>query len=247
MCDGGTPDLCDTEFASITITAANDAPTVTLTCPSSVGEPEAIGCSVAYDDPESNYLDPLVWARLNAATRVLMRAHNTLLGRMGLGPPLGTLVFWRAEIGGLARREPGVARAWVLHLAGVALIGSWLAAVAQVPAWQYLAACWLGLSLLRIRTFAEHRAHERHGARSVIIEDRGPLSLLFLNNNFHAVHHAHPKLPWYRLPGEYERRREVFLKRNDGYRYGSYRELFVRHLFRRKDPVPHPLRTGHRA
>ncbi len=41
-----------------------------------------------YDDPESNYLDPLVWARLNAATRVLMRAHNTLLGRMILGPPI---------------------------------------------------------------------------------------------------------------------------------------------------------------
>jgi len=200
-----------------------------------------------YDDPESNYLDPLVWARLNSATRVLMGAHNTLLGRMVLGPPIGTLVFWRDEIGRLARRESGVTRAWTLHLAGLALVGLWLVTVAQVAVWQYLVACWLALSLLRIRTFAEHRAHERHGARSVIIEDRGPLSLLFLNNNFHAVHHAHPKLAWYLLPGRYEAQRDVFLKRNGGYRYGSYRELFVRHLLRRKDPVPHPLRAGPRV
>ena len=56
----------------------------------------------------------------------------------------------------------------------------------------------------------------------MIIEDRGPLALLFLNNNLHAVHHAHPRLPWYRLPGEYARRRDEFLRRNGGYRYGSY-------------------------
>ena len=196
-----------------------------------------------YDDPESNYLDPAVWARVGGPARVVLGANNTLLGRMILGPPIGTLAFWRAEIGRLRRRETGVARAWILHLAGVAPVALWLAFAAEISVWQYLAACWLGLSLLRIRTFAEHRAHERHGARSVIIEDRGPLSLLFLNNNFHAVHHAHPKLPWYSLPAEYDRRRETFLARNGGYRYASYKELFARHLFRRKDPVPHPLWT----
>jgi fatty acid desaturase len=196
-----------------------------------------------YDDPETNYLDPAVWARLSGPARALLSVNNTLLGRMVLGPAIGTLLFWRAEVRLLARGEPRVVRAWALHLAGIAPVILWLATVAQVTAWQYLAACWLGLSLLRIRTFAEHRAHERHGARSVVIEDRGPLALLFLNNNFHAVHHAHPKLPWYRLPDEYERRRDTYLRRNGGYRYRSYFELFARHLLRRKDPVPHPLWT----
>ena len=101
--------------------------------------------------------------------------------------------------------------------------------------------CWGGLALLKIRTFLEHQAHERAAARSVIIEDRGPLALLFLNNNFHAVHHAHPRLPWYSLPREYARRREAFLRRNGGYRYRSYGEVFALHLLRGKDPVAHPL------
>jgi len=75
----------------------------------------------------------------------------------------------------------------------------------------------------------------------VIIEDRGLLALLFLNNNFHVVHHMHPKVPWYRLPALYRERRAHYLERNDGYRYASYREVFARHLLRAKDPVPHPL------
>ncbi len=85
----------------------------------------------------------------------------------------------------------------------------------------------------------------------MIIEDRGPLSLLFLNNNFHAVHHANPKLAWYRLPAEYAARREEWLRRNDGYAYRSYGEVFRRHFLRRKDPVAHPIWTppepGHEA
>jgi fatty acid desaturase len=99
------------------------------------------------------------------------------------------------------------------------------------------------MGLLRIRTFLEHQAHERAAARSVIIEDKGPLALLFLNNNYHAVHHANPWLPWYELPAEFARRREEWLRRNGGYAYRSYGEVFARHLLRRKDPVAHPIWT----
>ena len=70
----------------------------------------------------------------------------------------------------------------------------WLRLAGTMPFVAYLFGCWLGLSILRVRTFLEHQAHERAGARSVIIEDRGPLALIFLNNNYHAVHHAHPRL-----------------------------------------------------
>ena len=78
--------------------------------------------------------------------------------------------------------------------------------------------------------------------RSVIIEDRGPLAFLFLNNNLHAVHHAHPRVAWYRLPALYRARRERFLAMNEGYRFASYAHVFRGYLFRQKDPVPHPLR-----
>jgi fatty acid desaturase len=77
----------------------------------------------------------------------------------------------------------------------------------------------------------------------VIIEDRGPLALLFLNNNLHAVHHARPKLAWYQLPDEYARRRDDYLRRNGGYRYASYGEVLASYFLRRKDPVAHPIWT----
>jgi len=113
--------------------------------------------------------------------------------------------------------------------------------VAGMPVWAFLLAVWLGHGLLKIRTFLEHRAHVTARARTVIIEDRGPLALLFLNNNFHAVHHMHPSVPWYRLPSVYAGRRDHFRRRNDGYVYRSYAQIFAQYLFRAKDPVPHPL------
>ena len=42
-----------------------------------------------HDDPESNYLDPAVWARLRRPVRALLAVNNTLLGRMLIGPFLG--------------------------------------------------------------------------------------------------------------------------------------------------------------
>jgi fatty acid desaturase len=197
-----------------------------------------------YDDPETNYLDPAAWARLPRPARALLAVNNTLLGRMVLGPLLGTWVLWRDDLRAVRAGDRAVARAWLLHAAGLAPVAAWLALAGTMPAGAYLIACWGGLALLKVRTFLEHQAHARAAARSVVIEDRGPLAFLFLNNNFHAVHHAHPRLPWYRLPAEYARRRDEFLRRNGGYRYRSYGEVFRLHLLRRKDPVAHPIWTA---
>jgi fatty acid desaturase len=122
----------------------------------------------------------------------------------------------------------------------VAVVLGWVWA-APMPLWAYLLAVWLGIALLKIRTFLEHRAHEKASGRTVIIEDRGPLALLFLNNNLHVVHHMHPEVPWYRLPALYAARRDHYLRRNGGYVYPSYGQIFRDYLWRAKDPVPHPL------
>ncbi len=138
---------------------------------------------------------------------MLLAANNTLLGRMLIGPFLGMVCLWRDDLAavraGDRRRGAGLGAApgrrwcrWRLWLGA-----RWR----RCRSGSISLGCWLALSILRIRTFLEHQAHERAAARSVIIEDRGPLSILFLNNNFHAVHHANPRLPWYRLPAEYAR------------------------------------------
>lgn len=196
-----------------------------------------------YDDPESNYLDPVVWHRLPGWMQLLMRVNNTLAGRVILGPLLGNLRWLQTEARELRLATPGVRRDWALHLLGLVPVVLWLW-WAAMPWWGYALALWLGHALLKIRTFLEHRAHEAARARTVLIEDRGPLALLFLNNNLHVVHHMHPAVPWYDLPALYAKNREHYRRRNDHYIYRSYAEIFRRYALRAKDPVPHPLMPG---
>lgn len=193
-----------------------------------------------YDDPESNFVDPAVWPRVSAPLQALMRFNNTLLGRLTVGPAMAMTVWLWGEARLMARGRGDVILAWGLCALGWLPVLWWLDK-AGMPLWAYLSAAYIGQSLLRIRTFLEHRAHEAARARTVVIEDRGPFALLFLNNNFHAVHHMHPGVAWYRLPALYAARKEHFLRRNDGYVYPSYAEVFRRYFFHAKDPVPHPV------
>lgn len=193
-----------------------------------------------YDDPESNYLDPKIWATLPAWKRKLFAANNTLLGRMILGPAIGQIAFFRDEWQGAMRGDRDILLAWALHLPGLVIV-LWIVSLSPMPVWAFIVSAYAGLGLIKIRTFLEHRAHDKVRARTVVIEDRGPLSFLFLNNNFHVVHHMHPNTPWYRLPALYHSGKERFLACNDSYVYGSYGEIFRAHLVRAKDPVPHPL------
>lgn len=194
-----------------------------------------------YDDPETNYLDPVVWRALPGLVRVLLDFNNTLFGRMLIGPAVGLLIFWASEVRAMLRGDRAVLWAWGLHLVGVAAVAAWIVWAGTMPLWAYLLAAYLGLSILKIRTFLEHQAHAQALGRTVIIEDRGILAFLFLNNNFHAVHHACPQVPWYRLPRVYAARRAEFLRRNLGYRYASYGAVFRAYFLRRKEVVPHPL------
>jgi fatty acid desaturase len=194
-----------------------------------------------YDDPESNYLDPAVWEQLSPVTRAILNLNNRLIGRLLIGPMVGQVAFmagdWRAIRGGDRR----VLHGWLWHIPALALVIWWMAALGQMPVWAFLLASYAALSILKIRTFLEHQAHLRARGRTVIIEDRGWLAFLFLNNNLHVVHHMHPKLPWYRLPGVYFGNRARYLACNEGYMFRSYAEVFRRYLFRAKDQVPHPL------
>ncbi|SNT35294.1 fatty acid desaturase [Antarctobacter heliothermus] len=194
-----------------------------------------------YDDPESNFMDPAVWGRVPRWGRALLRVNNTLAGRMLLGPLIGTLGFVFGDLRAVCHGDRRVALGWLLHVPAVAVVDWWMGTVGQMPVWAFLLSTYAALSVLKIRTFLEHRAHETAQARTVIIEDRGVLALLFLNNNFHIVHHMHAMVPWYRLPAMYRDNRDRYLSRNGEYRYASYGEVFRRYFWRAKDPVPHPL------
>ena len=193
-----------------------------------------------YDDPESNYLDPAVWSKLPGWKRLMYRTNNTLAGRILLGPALGQACFFVEDWRAARRGDRAVLLAWALHLPGVVIV-LWLVTMSPMPVWAYVIGAYFGLGLIKIRTFLEHRANQSVRGRTVIVEDRGPLSFLFLNNSLHVVHHMHPNAAWYDLPQLYRDGKARYLACNEGYVYRSYAQIFRQYFWRAKDPVAHPL------
>jgi fatty acid desaturase len=131
---------------------------------------------------------------------------------------------------------------WVAHLLAAGLVCLWLVAVCDMSLWLYVVAFALpGTSLMLIRSFCEHRADADVDRRTAIVEGRGPLSLLFLNNNLHAAHHECPRLAWYALPRYWRENRVRLLAGNGGLHYRGYGDVFARFLLRPHDEVAHPL------
>ena len=70
------------------------------------------------------------------------------------------------------------------------------------------------LALGAVRSFHEHRAVDDAPQRTVINEAGWFWRLLFLNNNYHAVHHDLPGVPWFALGTVYHRRRDGLCRAN---------------------------------
>ena len=193
-----------------------------------------------HDDPESYYYALSDWRELPPFIQRVLDFNNTFLGRFAIGPVVMLVGFVGLDIKLFLSGERGILRAWVYHAIGVVLALGWTLGVCGVPFWPYAAAAYLGLSLLNVRTFAEHQAHEAEGGRTAIIEASPFFGLLFLNNNLHFVHHQNPRVAWYELPALYRSRRAEYLAANGSYRFSGYGEVIWRYLVRRKDTVPHP-------
>ena len=194
------------------------------------------------EDPESYYVSSETWERLGPLSRAFLWAHNTAAGRLLLGPLRSTWRLLASEIGPLMRGERDNLVAWSLHLVGAGMVIVWVVAVCDMPLWLYvLTFAYPGLSLTLLRSFLEHQARPSVGERIVLVEAGPVMSLLFLNNNLHALHHAEPELSWYRLPARYRQLRAQLLAANGGYRYRNYLEVLARYLIWPKEPPAHPL------
>ena len=194
------------------------------------------------DDPESYYMTPEAWARQGPLARALLWAHNTLAGRLLLGPFWSVYALFRDEVLRLARGDRSQLPAWALHLVGCGLVLVWVVGVCGIPIGEYLLLfAYPGLSLTLLRSFLEHQARPEAAERSVLIEAGPVMSLVFLNNNLHALHHAEPGLAWFRLPARYRERRQELLTGNGGYRFSGYGEIAARYLLRPKEHPMHPI------
>jgi fatty acid desaturase len=192
------------------------------------------------EDPESFYVTPEQWRRASFVKRALLWTNTTLVGRLTLGPLRTVIHFWASEATRVLRGDFTHARAWGLHLLGLALVLGWLewcglSLVRYVALFVYP-----GLALTLLRSFAEHRPAATNAERIGVVETNPLLGLLFLNNNLHVVHHDEPALPWYAIPARYRETRANALTTNGGFVFPGYAELFVKFGFRSKDAPMHP-------
>jgi fatty acid desaturase len=194
------------------------------------------------EDPESTYVSAEALARMHPLHRAYRQAMTTVAGRLVLGPPYFAVRVWWEVATKLYAGDWAYMRQWFIHIPAAAIVLVWVMAVCHIPLWQYvLLYAWPGVSLTVLRSYLEHQGRTEVGHRTVIIETGPVLSLMYLNNNLHALHHLEPAAPWHDRPRRFrERRNEVFIW-NGGYRYRGYGEIVVRHFLHPKEPLVHPL------
>lgn len=194
------------------------------------------------EDPESFYVSPAAWAEMGPLSRGLYWTLNTLGGRLLLGPARCVGKFTFGEIRRFARGDFTHLGAWIVHAGGCAAVLFWVLWVCGIPFADYLLFfVYPALSLTLLRSFLEHQAREDVGHRTAIVETGPLMSLLFLYNNLHTLHHAEPGVPWYRLPWRYRAERARLLERNGGCVYRGYAEVFARYLLWPKESPVHPF------
>ncbi len=176
-------------------------------------------------DPESffNYLSD--YEKKSWFSKKILMINQYIWGRMLLNPLLGGIHHYRQMF--------GHSKYWfntACHFLVFAVFFMILARY-NFPIEIFLIASYFAVSLISVRSFMEHRLHTDPNGRIIAVEDYGFWGQLFLNNNFHIVHHQHPKMPWYLIADEYKKNRTEYGQLNHGYVRQSYWQIFQNHIF----------------
>jgi len=194
-------------------------------------------------DPESFFVTQERWSRLARWQQQLLIFNNTFLGRMLVGPWLTVSGQYRLEFSRLRNGDWRHLGIMIRHVVSVTILLYWVIAVCQMPFWVYLLAfVWPGTSMMMIRSFLEHRYDPDVAHRTVLVDGCPVTRLMFLNNNYHWVHHDHPELAWYRIPAVARQERDEVLRNNGNYRYTGYLTIAWRFLLK---PWTHPAYPVH--
>lgn len=192
------------------------------------------------EDPETYYFSRERWQRFSPWQRRIISLRNTFPGRVLIGPAIDIVQTVASMLSTFLWGETKAMLMWLVH--GILLIAvfSWMRQVDFSIGYFLLAVSYPALSLTKIRSFLEHRAADDPQARSAINEAALIWRVLFLNLNYHSVHHNLPGVPWYGLRKIYLQYREGYLQLNHGFLIGGYREWLRRFLFRSVDVNVHP-------
>ncbi|CAN7633178.1 fatty acid desaturase [Trinickia sp. LjRoot230] len=194
------------------------------------------------DDPESYFVSSSQWHATSALMRALLKLRNTFVGRVAIGPAFSIAgVFAQAcrkVLAGDLREVP----IWIVHVQLLVLLLIWLERQCGMGPLHFLmGVAYPALSLSAVRSFREHRPAASIAERSVINEAGWFWRLLFLNNNYHLVHHDLPGVPWFALRRVYLERRTGYRERSGHFVVDGYGRWHTEFAFRCAEPVRHPL------
>jgi len=189
-------------------------------------------------DPESFYLGQEKWQGLSRWQQRVFLFNNSFSGRMLIGPWLAAGRFYHGELAKLRHGKFEDVGILLRHGLSLAVLLYWLLAICEMPFYLYLLAfAWPGSSMMMIRSFLEHRYDPDKAHRTVLIDGCPLTRLLFLNNNYHWIHHRYPELAWYQIPAAAREQRQLALASNGNYRYPGYWSIAWRYLLK---PWTHP-------
>ena len=192
-------------------------------------------------DPEANYVEAQDYARLGGVKRALRWSLRTVAGRFLIGPGVTIPEVWADIVTGPRQRGMAAVRSWALHLVLLAALLWWVNRQAGIAPLHYLfGIAYPALGLAMLRSFYEHRPAAIPEHRIVVNEAAWPWRLLYLNNNYHAVHHAVPGLAWYQIPALWREQREAFLHGNGNFYLPGYVHVIWNYAFKPVDSPVHP-------
>lgn len=192
-------------------------------------------------DPETNYVSRDDWTRAGPLMRFFWVARKTSFGRFALGPGHAIAQSWGEALVQVGKGQVPALRDWLPHWLFVAALLWFVDRYSAFSAWQYaLLVAYPALSLAMVRSHYEHRAAMEPQHRIVIHEGGWFMRLLFLNNNYHLVHHDLPKLPWYLIPRAYRAQRAAYQARNGGFVQTGYLQQARQFALTPTDGAVHP-------
>jgi fatty acid desaturase len=193
------------------------------------------------EDPESFYLSAEEWDRDGTMRNRFAIFNMTLLGRLLLGPLWSFVGLKRQMIDSVKGSSFRQSLVWTVHELLVLILLLLVGIFFEINVLLYILCAYLAQSLNLLRSFYEHRAAEHQTERSVIMNTWLPMRLLYLNNNYHLVHHERPDICWYNLHIEYKERMHEYKRMSGGYIESGYSSWFKKYLFK---PVDHPKHKG---
>lgn len=196
--------------------------------------------TVPVDDPESYYFTDETWATFSPWQRKLIHARNTFPGRLLLAPLLDIAQTLAGAYRAFRHLDLRSMAMWLIHGALLVPLFALMEMIGFSALYFVVAVSYPALALTKVRSFLEHQAADDPHARSVINEASLVWRVLFLNLNYHVVHHDLPGVPWYGLRVIYLRDKAQYQQRNQHFVVRGYGEWLRRFWAKAVDVTVHP-------